>query len=195
MIAKRLFDLLAAAAGLVAASPLLLAIAVAIALGDGSPVLFRQRRVGRHGRVFEILKFRTMRGAAGPQVSANNDPRITRIGAWLRKTKLDELPQLLNVLAGDMSLVGPRPEVEKYVAMYPEDARREVLSVRPGITDQTAIDYIDEGSLLASAADPEAMYVNELMPLKIASYRRYVRERTFAGDLRILFRTLGRIFR
>ena len=196
---KRVFDLLMSAAALLLLSPLLLCIALAVRLDSPGPALFRQQRVGRNEIPFEVLKFRTMYSAApghaGHEITVAGDARITRVGALLRRSKLDELPQLLNVLRGQMSLVGPRPEVPRYVRLYPDDARVEVLSVRPGITDEAAIEFRDEGELLARAADPERAYVEEILPRKIQLYRRYVRRRTFAGDLGILLRTGAALFR
>lgn len=190
---KRAVDLLVSMAGLVLLAPLMLMIVVAVRLDSRGPALFRQVRVARGGRHFEILKFRSMFSSpvhAGPLVTADGDSRITRVGAFLRQTKLDELPQLINVLMGDMSLVGPRPEVPKYVAMYPPGLREIVLSVRPGITDEASIQFRDESALLAGASDPEATYVKEILPRKLDIYARYARHHTFFGDLCILARTL-----
>lgn len=197
MLSKRLFDLLAAGCGLVLLAPLLLAIALWVRLDSPGPVLFRQCRVGRYGRPFDIYKFRTMaeRPDAGGQLTVGQDPRITRAGHFLRRSKLDELPQLLNVVQGTMSLVGPRPEVPRYVACYPPDVRRDVLSVAPGITDLAAIQYKDENTLLGHAADPERTYVEIILPAKLAYYQRYVRERSFWLDLTILARTLAALLR
>ncbi len=195
---KRLFDLTLSAIGLVLLAPVFLAIAVWIRLDSPGPVLFRQERVGRHGRPFFIRKFRTMQAdapARGPQITVGADPRITRSGRWLRHSKLDELPQLWNVLLGDMSLVGPRPEVPKYVAMYPDDVRRAVLSVRPGITDLASLEYRDESAQLAQAADPERVYVEQIMPAKLALSIRYVREASLIGDLRLLLATVAVLWR
>jgi len=195
---KRLFDLTLSALGLVLLAPVFLAIAVWIRLDSPGPVLFRQERVGRHGRSFLIRKFRTMQTdapARGPQITIGADPRITRSGQWLRHSKLDELPQLWNVLLGDMSLVGPRPEVPKYVAMYPDEARRAVLSVRPGITDLASLQYRDESAQLAEAADPERVYVEQIMPAKLALSIRYVREASLIGDLRLLLATMAALWR
>ena len=190
---KRAFDLTAAALGVVLLLPLLAAIALWVKLDSRGPVLFRQLRVGRGGQLFEILKFRTMAAASDPQrqLTVGRDPRITRAGQLLRKYKLDELPQLLNVVGGSMSLVGPRPEVPRYVACYPPALRDLVLSVQPGVTDLAAILYKDESSLLGQAADPERTYIETVLPAKLEYYVRYVRERTFWGDLGIIFRTLG----
>jgi lipopolysaccharide/colanic/teichoic acid biosynthesis glycosyltransferase len=153
--------------------------------------------VGRHGTLFWIYKFRTMRHdcAAGPQLTVGRDRRITRAGSVLRAYKLDELPQLLNVLAGSMSLVGPRPEVPRYVACYPDAVRREVLSVAPGITDWASIAYRQENVLLGEADDPEQVYLDEVLPAKLAFCQRYVRERSFLLDLRILGGTLAALVR
>jgi lipopolysaccharide/colanic/teichoic acid biosynthesis glycosyltransferase len=194
---KRAFDVVAAATGLVLLAPLLLSIAVWIKLTSPGPVLFRQERVGRYGRNFQLHKFRTMRADAerGPQITVAGDPRITRAGAILRKYKLDELPQLYDVLKGDMSLVGPRPEVPRYVALYPAASREVVLSVRPGITDHAAIEFAEESELLAQSADPHATYLHELIPRKLQLYESYVRTRSFVGDLKIIARTLQRIVR
>jgi lipopolysaccharide/colanic/teichoic acid biosynthesis glycosyltransferase len=196
-MSKRLFDVVAATAGLVLLAPLLLAIALWIRLDSPGPALFRQRRVGRHGRLFDIYKFRTMvaRADDGRQLTVGQDPRITRAGRFLRRTKLDELPQLLNVVEGTMSLVGPRPEVPRYVDRYPPAVRQTVLSVAPGITDLAAILYKDESAILGCAPDPERAYVETILPVKLEYYQRYVRERSFSLDLRIIFRTLAAILR
>ena len=190
---KRAFDLTAAALGVVLLLPLLAAIALWVKLDSPGPVLFRQLRVGRGGQLFEILKFRTMAAASDPQrqLTVGRDPRITRAGHVLRKYKLDELPQLFNVVGGSMSLVGPRPEVPRYVACYPPDLRDLILSVQPGVTDLAAILYKDESSILGQAADPERAYIETILPTKLEYYARYVRERSFWGDVRIIFRTLG----
>ena len=190
---KRAFDLTAAALGVMLLLPLLAAIALWVKLDSRGPVLFRQLRVGRGGQLFEILKFRTMAAASDPQrqLTVGRDPRITRAGHLLRKYKLDELPQLLNVVGGSMSLVGPRPEVPRYVACYPPALRDLVLSVQPGVTDLAAILYKDESSILGQAADPERAYIETILPTKLEYYARYVRERSFWGDVRIIFRTLG----
>jgi lipopolysaccharide/colanic/teichoic acid biosynthesis glycosyltransferase len=153
--------------------------------------------VGRGGVLFRIHKFRTMHlhDGAGLQITAGGDARITRAGRWLRRTKLDELPQLIDVLAGDMSLVGPRPEVPRYMALYPPEARARILSVRPGITDRAAIEFRDEERLLAAAADPEAAYVAQVMPVKQRHYLAYVEHHSLAGDLRILLDTVRAVLR
>jgi lipopolysaccharide/colanic/teichoic acid biosynthesis glycosyltransferase len=191
VIGKRMFDVAMASLGLLVLAPAMLGIAVWIRLDSPGPVLFRQDRVGRHGRVFRIRKFRTMRAdAAGPLLSVGDDRRITRAGTWLRRTKLDELPQLVDVLAGHMSLVGPRPEVPRYVALYPPALRDKVLSVRPGITDAASIEYRHESELLARATDPEREYVEVVLPAKLEAAARYVDRMSLATDLRILGATL-----
>lgn len=194
---RRAFDQTAAALGLVALSPLLLVVAVAIATGSPGPVFFRQERIGRHGVPFRIFKFRTMRvdaEAVGGQLTVEGDPRITRVGRFLRASKLDELPQLINVVRGEMSLVGPRPEVPRYVALYDDDQRR-VLDVRPGITDPASIRYRDENAVLARADDPEAAYVEVVMPHKLELNLAYLERRTLASDVGVILATLARLLR
>ena len=195
---KRAFDLLVSALALVLLAPLLLAIALAIRLDSRGPALFRQQRVGRHGVPFRIHKFRTMTHApqsGGSLLTVGADARITRAGRFLRRTKLDELPQLLDVLAGTMSLVGPRPEVPRYVALYPPDVRAKVLSVRPGITDPASLMYRDESAVLARAADPERAYVEVVLPAKLAASIGYVEQASLLGDLRLIGRTLRAMWR
>jgi lipopolysaccharide/colanic/teichoic acid biosynthesis glycosyltransferase len=192
---KRTFDLLASGVGLVLISPVLVLAAVAIRLDSPGPVFFRQQRVGRYFRPFWIYKFRTMVADApqhGGQITAGADPRITRVGGWLRKMKIDELPQLINVFLGDMSLVGPRPEVPKYVEMFRDDYAY-VLSVRPGLTDPASVKYRDEAAILAASSDPEQEYIRRILPDKIAVARQYIARATFFGDLGVLVRTLMRI--
>jgi len=195
---KRLFDLFFSSLGFILLFPLFLAIAVVIRFDSAGPVFFRQVRVGRHGRRFRIFKFRTMHADAevrGRKITVGDDPRITRAGRILRKFKLDEMPQLFNVIKGEMSLVGPRPEVPRYVEFYPEEVRRQVLSIRPGITDFASILYKDESTVLAAAADPEAMYVNVVLPEKLKHYVRYVSERSLLLDFKIILLTLMEIIR
>ena len=191
---KRLFDVIVSGFGLAITSPVLAALAAAIRLDSAGPALFRQERVGREGQTFWIHKFRTLRrDSPGALLSPARDARITRVGGLLRRSKLDELPQLLDVLAGHMSLVGPRPEVPRYVAFWPAEHRHTILSVRPGITDPASILLRNEGDLLASAPDPERYYIEKLLPQKVALYLGYVKDRTFFGDLRILARTVSTI--
>ena len=191
---KRLFDLGVALAGVLLLAPTLLLIALAIKLDSRGPVFYRQERVGRGGAPFRIHKFRTMAHdplGRGPQFTVAADPRITRVGAILRRTKLDELAQLFDVLQGTMSLVGPRPEVPRYVALYPSGLREKVLSVRPGITDIASIEFRDENALLARAADPEHEYVHVVLPRKLRLAASYVDQASFATDLRLIGRTLA----
>ena len=197
-MAKRLFDLLLSSIGLLLLAPLLLLIALLIKLDSPGPVMFRQERVGRFGQPFRIHKFRTMRhepAGQGLQITVGADRRITRVGGFLRASKLDELPQLLDVWLGDMSLVGPRPEVPRYVAHYPAELREKVLSVRPGITDIASIEYRDESTVLARAADPEHAYVNEVLPHKLALAARYVERSSLWLDVWLIGRTVWAIVR
>lgn len=192
-MAKRLFDLVVAAVGLLLLSPLLLLIAAWVKLDSPGTVFYRQERVGRFGRLFRIHKFRTMRVDAdriGLALTVGGDRRITRVGAFLRRYKLDELPQLIDVILGDMSLVGPRPEVPKYVAHYPKDVRELVLSVRPGITDLASIEYRDENTLLGKSSNPEQTYLDQVLPAKLRFNVEYVRRHSVLGDLRIILCTL-----
>ena len=192
-MSKRLFDLLFAGAGVILLAPLWLLVALWIRCDSPGPVFFRQERVGRFGRPFMIFKFRTMcldAEAKGRQLTVGADPRITRSGAFLRRYKLDELPQLLNVVRGEMSLVGPRPEVPRYVSLYPDELREVVLSVAPGITDYASIEYKDENAILGGAADPDRAYIEEIMPVKLRYYVRYVSERSLWVDLKLIFATI-----
>jgi lipopolysaccharide/colanic/teichoic acid biosynthesis glycosyltransferase len=195
---KRLFDLVVSGLALIVLSPLLLVLALLVKLDSPGPAIFRQARVGRFGRPFRIHKFRTMReGAAAPgyNLTVGRDSRITHLGAFLRRYKLDELPQLFDVLIGNMSFVGPRPEMSEYVAGYPEEVRRQILSVRPGITDPASIEFRDESALLAMTPDPERMYVEEILPRKLASSRRYLETRTLLSDLHLIWQTLRSSYR
>lgn len=194
---KRLFDLAFSALGLLLLSPFFLTIAFWIKTDSAGPVFFRQERVGRNGKPFRIHKFRTMvvnAEARGPQLTVGRDARITPSGHFLRKYKLDELPQLIDVLFGDMSLVGPRPEVPKYVAHYPAGVRELVLSVRPGITDSASIEFRDENALLEGAADPELKYIQSILPVKLDYYREYVEQQSLWLDMKIIGRTIAKIW-
>lgn len=187
-----MFDVLASAAGLLILSPVLVAIAIWVKLDSAGPVFFRQERVGRFGKPFRIHKFRTMlqvQPAAGLQITVGADSRITRSGHFLRHYKLDELPQLIDVLVGSMSVVGPRPEVPRYVAMYPVDVKSVVLSVRPGITDLASIEYRSESDLLAKSNNPEQTYIQEIMPAKLAYCVKYVQQQSLLFDLGIILKT------
>ncbi len=195
-MAKRLFDLIFAGMGLVYLFPLFILVALWIKLDSKGPVFFRQERVGRNGAPFRIHKFRTMTwNTAGPAITVAGDRRVLPSGKWLRRFKIDELPQLIDVVLGHMSLVGPRPEVPEYVALYPERERRIILSVRPGITDLASIEFRHENDLLARAEDPEKEYRETVLPKKIAYYVRYVETQTLLGDLQIILKTLEALFK
>ena len=198
MTAKRAMDLMLAVPAVILLAPLFLAIAVWIKADSDGPVFFRQTRVGLGGKPFKIYKFRTMIADAwsrGPALTSGDDPRITRAGRVLRRFKLDELPQLWNVIRGDMSLVGPRPEVPRFVEYYPMNVREEILSVPPGITDPASLRYFDESRLLAGQKDPEQYYVEKILPEKLAIYRAYVHGRSLWRDLWLIVRTVARVFR
>jgi lipopolysaccharide/colanic/teichoic acid biosynthesis glycosyltransferase len=191
-VAKRLFDIVGSALALLLLAPLLIVVALIVKLDAPGPVFFRQERVGRHGVPFRIHKFRTMRAdGGGLPLTVGDDPRITKSGRWLRRTRIDELPQFIDVLAGDMSLVGPRPEVPPYVALYPPGLRERALAVRPGITDPASLEFIDEAERLARAADPEREYVEVILPAKLRRAAEYAERATLATDLAVLRRTLG----
>jgi lipopolysaccharide/colanic/teichoic acid biosynthesis glycosyltransferase len=197
-MSKRLFDWVMSSLGLLVLGLPLLLIATAIKLDSPGPVFFRQERVGRGGKTFRIHKFRTMRHdpvGTGLQITVGADARITRMGRLLRGSKLDELPQLIDVWVGTMSLVGPRPEVPRYVAHYPAALREKVLSVRPGITDIASIEYRDESSVLARASDPEYAYIHEVLPHKLALAAQYVDQASVWMDVRLILRTIGAIVR
>ena len=188
---KRLFDIVASGLGLLCLSPLLLIVAIWIKLDSPGPVFFRQVRVGRYNKDFRIFKFRSMRVGSdkGSQITVGgHDSRITRSGYFIRKTKIDELPQLINVFIGDMSLVGPRPEVRHYVDMWTPE-QLHVLDVRPGITDPASIRYRNENELLEKAEDPEKYYVEVIMQDKIRLYLEYVEKHSFLYDLKLIFQT------
>lgn len=192
LAAKRAMDIVLSAAALCVLWPVLLLIALAIVVDDPGPVFYRQVRVGRGGKPFRIFKFRTMVVDAdkkGLSITVGRDSRITRVGALLRKTKLDELAQLINVLCGQMSFVGPRPEVPRYVELY-TPYQRQVLLVRPGITDYASIAYRNENDLLAGADDPERMYIETIMPDKIELNMKYLREISPLTDVRLMLRTV-----
>lgn len=196
MDVKRTFDLVASAAGLAVLSPILLGVSAAIWAHDRGPVFFRQERVGKDGEIFRIHKFRSMKAAnSGALITSSHDDRITPVGRFLRSSKLDELPQLIDVVLGDMSVVGPRPEVPRYVELWGDQARREILSVRPGISDPAAIAFRHEQEELAAVEDPEQHYVEVILPRKVEMYRDYVAHRSFFGDLAIILRTFAAIAR
>jgi lipopolysaccharide/colanic/teichoic acid biosynthesis glycosyltransferase len=193
MALKRLLDVAGAAVGLVMLAPLFAGAAIAIKIDSPGPIMFRQERVGRNGRPFRVFKFRTMAAggaSAGLALTVRDDKRITSIGSFLRKTKIDELPQLLNVLAGSMSLVGPRPEVPEFMKFYTPEQRAILLSMRPGITDYASILFRDENSLLDQTKDPVDVYRYQIMPIKFMHYERYGRNIGVVNDLRIILATV-----
>jgi lipopolysaccharide/colanic/teichoic acid biosynthesis glycosyltransferase len=195
-VMKRILDILVSLVGLICLFPLLLLAAVLIKLDSRGPIFFRQERIGMRFRPFQILKFRTMVQnsiAGGQSITVGDDPRITRVGWFLRKTKIDELPQLINVLRGEMTFVGPRPEVPQYVELFRQDYE-EILKVRPGITDLASIKYRDEAALLAQAENPKEEYVTRVLPDKINLGKEYIRRSSVLFDLTLMFKTFLRLF-
>ncbi|MFA0964668.1 sugar transferase [Roseivirga sp. BDSF3-8] len=194
---KRILDLIASGVGLIILFPVVLLIAILIKMDSKGPVFFRQVRVGKNNKDFRMFKFRTMHTGSdkGRQITVGDrDPRVTRVGYYIRKLKLDELAQLINVFIGDMSLVGPRPEVRKFVNYYSEE-QMKVLTVRPGITDQASIQFVGESELLAQANDPETYYIEEIMPKKLNLNLEYIRDQSFFGDIKLIFRTFFAILK
>ena len=193
---KRIFDIILSLFGLIILLPFMLIIAVFIKFDSKGPVFFKQVRVTKGGREFKILKYRTMRVGSDKysQITVGKDERITKIGSFLRKYKLDEIPQLINVLIGDMSLVGPRPEVPKYVVLY-TDEQKEILKVRAGITDYASIEFSDENDLLASEKNPEEAYIEKIMPKKIELNKKYLSEISVLTDIRIILLTIKKILK
>lgn len=191
---KRLLDLICSLLGLIILLPFFLIIGVWIFLDDYDSPFYQQERVGKNGKVFWLLKFRSMRvhSSQKVQLTVGKDPRITKVGHFIRKYKIDELPQLINVLKGEMSLVGPRPEVVKYVNLYTEE-QKIVLQVKPGITDYASLEYFEESDLLAQSIDPEKTYIDEIMPAKIQINLKYIPNANVLEDLKIIFLTLKRI--
>lgn len=197
MFSKRIFDLFFVIPGLLLLSPVLMIIAIIIKLKDGGDVLFKQIRVGKNGQNFEVLKFRTMvlnAESLGDKVTTGDDPRITPIGHVLRKYKFDELPQLINVLKGEMSLVGPRPEVPEYVEFYSDEVRNIVLSVPPGMTDKASIEFVNENDILSGSKDPVNDYKNKVLPIKLDYYVDYVKNRSLYLDFSLIIKTIIAIF-
>jgi len=193
---KRAMDLTLSFIGLFALSPILLLIAILIKLQDGGSIFFKQERVGFKMRRFKIYKFRTMVENAdrlGPQVTKEDDPRITKLGKFLRRYKLDELPQLINVIKGEMSLVGPRPEVEKYVKYYEEDFKEILSKVKPGITDFATLEFRNEEEILKDKQNVEEVYIKQILPQKIKLYKKYVKELSLKTDIKLIFYTLWRL--
>lgn len=191
---KRVFDIVSAGLVLILLMPFLLVIGLLIVLDSKGGVFFAQVRVGKNEKHFSLLKFRTMRPASESkgQLTIGKDPRITSVGRFLRKYKLDEIPQLINILKGEMSVVGPRPEVPKYVAMYTNE-QKKVLSVRPGLTDLASIEYINESEVLAKSSNPEETYINEIMPHKLALNLVYIEKQSLAYDFKLIFKTMKKI--
>jgi len=195
-MSKRAFDFIVSAVGIFVCSPLFLVVGALIKWDSKGPVFFKQERIGKNFHPFRIYKFRTMVDDAskkGGTITFGNDPRVTRVGRFLRRMKIDELPQLVNVLKGDMSLVGPRPEVREYVEMFSLDYQ-EILKVRPGITDLASLKYADEASILGESATPEHDYVNRVLPDKISLAKEYLRRSSFMFDLSIIFRSVPKLF-
>ena len=193
---KRIFDITLSLFGLIILLPFMLIIAILIKLDSKGPVFFKQIRVTKNGREFKIFKYRTMRVGSDKysQITVGKDNRITKIGAFLRKYKLDEIPQLINVFIGDMSLVGPRPEVPKYVALYTEE-QKEILKVRAGITDYASIEFSNENDILADEADPEKAYIEKIMPRKIELNKKYLSEISVITDIKIILLTIKKILK
>lgn len=194
---KRIFDFLSSLIGVIVLSPLLLIISILIKMDSRGPVFYRGLRAGKNKKPFKIFKFRTLVINAdkigGPSTS-DNDPRMTKIGKFLRKHKLDELPQLFNIIKGEMSIVGPRPEVLEYAKLYNKE-EEIVFTVRPGITDLASLWNSDEGAILKGSPDPEKTYLEKIRPEKVRLQMKYVKERTFLNDIKIIFKTIKKIFR
>ena len=193
---KRIFDITSSLFGLILLSPFMIIIAILIKLDSKGPIFFKQVRVTKNGREFKIFKYRTMRVGSDKysQITVGKDSRITKVGDFLRKYKLDEIPQLINVLIGDMSLVGPRPEVPKYVALYTEE-QREILKVRAGITDYASIEFSNENDILANETDPEKAYIEKIMPRKIELNKKYLSEISVMTDIKIILLTIKKILK
>ena len=189
---KRIFDIGASFLGLVILSPILLLIAIFIKIDSKGPIFFKQQRVGKNKKVFEIYKFRTMVTDAekiGKQITVGNDSRITNVGKFIRKCKLDELPQLLNVLRGEMSLVGPRPEVPRYVELY-DEYQEQILLVKPGITDYASIEFRNENDILGKSISPEETYIKDIMPNKIELNVKYIKNISLIEDFKLILKTI-----
>lgn len=195
-IIKRMFDLFFSLIGIIITIPILILVSIMVKLTSKGPIIFKQERVGKNKKIFYIYKFRTMTEcddkASDRQVTVINDQRITRIGRILRKYKIDELPQLYNVLKGDMSFVGPRPEVKKYVKFY-EEEYDEILKIKPGITDLASIEYIDENTIISKYSDPEKIYIEEVLPKKLMLNKRYIEEMSIKNDILLILKTIKKI--
>jgi len=195
---KRIFDFIFSLIGFLISLPILLIVSIIIKLDSKGPIFYRGNRVGKKGKMFKIFKFRTMvpeAEAIGGSSTANDDPRLTKISGFLKKYQLDELPQLINVIKGEMSLVGPRPEVKIYIDMLPKEQKDLILSVKPGMTDFASLWNFHEGKLLAGSKDPEKEYLEKIRPKKIELQLKYVRERSFLLDLKLIFETILKIFK
>ncbi|MBK7157722.1 MAG: sugar transferase [Ignavibacteria bacterium] len=193
---KRSFDIFFSFFGLIILSPIFLLIFVMVKTDSKGPVIYKQTRVGKNGKDFAVLKFRSMKqdsDSKGLLTVGGKDPRITKTGYFIRKYKLDELPQLINVLKGDMSFVGPRPEVRKYVLLY-DEVQKKVLDVNPGITDVASIKYRNENELLEGSDDPESFYIKEIMPVKLKMNLEYINDRSFFKDIKVILNTLKTVF-
>lgn len=196
-LGKRFFDFICSLIGVILFSPIFILIALWIKIDSKGPIFFRQTRVGLNGEYFRIHKFRTMRSDSeklGLQITVGEDTRVTRSGHFLRKYKLDELPQLIDVLVGKMSLVGPRPEVPRYVDVYPHELKKLVLSVRPGVTDRASVEFKDENEILGKSSSPERDYIEKILPVKLNYHARYAKSASFSEDIRIIFLTIKEIF-
>ncbi len=193
-IFKRLFDIISSLLVLIILSPLLLIISLWIILDSKGGAFYKQTRIGKNAKEFGLYKFRSMRPDSDKkgQITIGNDNRITKVGQFIRKYKIDELPQLINILKGDMSVVGPRPEVKKYVDLY-TDEQLKVLSVKPGLSDYASIEYFDEQSVLGKAKDPDKEYIEVVMPAKLNLNLKYIKDQSFLTDLKIIFKTFGKI--
>jgi len=186
---KRVFDFIMSLMGLILLFPIFIIIALLIKFSSNGNIFYMQTRIGKNFKPFNLYKFRSMREAKGLSITSKDDPRITSLGKFIRKTKIDELPQLLNVLKGEMSLVGPRPEVEKYVYIQ-EEAYQNILTIKPGITDLAAIEYRNEEEILSEYQDKEEAYIQEIQPRKILFYKQYLQEITLVNDIKIILQTL-----
>lgn len=196
-LGKRLFDIVFASIGLLVLSPVFLVISIWIKLDSEGPIFFRQRRVGQHQKDFFIHKFRTMYVDAekrGLKITVGEDPRITKSGRFLRKFKIDEFPQFIDVFVGTMSIVGPRPEVPQYVAKYPEDKRNKLFTMKPGITDWASVKFKNENEILSKSLDPEKTYIEEILPIKISYYETYLNQASFLNDVKIILLTVKEVF-
>lgn len=196
LVSKRIFDVVSSLIVLCLLSPFLILTAILILIESRGGVFYKQSRVGKNGTEFGLLKFRSMRSGADKdgQLTVGDDARVTKVGKSIRKYKIDEFPQLLNVIAGQMSIVGPRPEVPKYVALY-NDEQKKVLSVKPGLTDLATIEYINEQAILGESEDAESTYIDIVMPAKLALNLAYINKRSFFLDLRLIFKTIGSILK